>query len=412
MRQYLTATIQALSQSELDEVVEPFTLGQLKKEYPDPTIRVYSIGHEGQVNLHLPGIGKKTFTWIQAAVRAIADKLRIGTAVFDRHNPHTNDHEGRTQIGQVIGTSVRKIGERLNTLAAIHIFPQFKSRPLDVASIEAEIEFDHDGVQAWPTNIVNVSGIALSNSNTDNPGFPGATLIGAVQAYVQAFGDDFGGNKMNLSDVKAAAKELGLKPSQVFDIGDIMGDSAVDTKVKEVTREHFAMAKRVGEERDTLRDKVVTLENRNAETDKKLQQHEMLSKSATVFDAVLANPDRKLDAKAKEFVMRNVRTFTTTAADEDALKVDVGKFVDKQVVEYAEQAKFFGADVGNIQNTDPNALKLPANVLVGGQKRPDTSGQQPHQKPITRETIIQSEMDPDANALIPGGKAAQEALKT
>ncbi len=415
MRHLLTATIQALDQSELDSMIEPGVLEWVKASDPHPEIRVYSIGHEGKSNLHLPGIGPKTFTWIQAAVQWVADKLRIGTAVFDRHDPDTNSHEGRVQIGNVIGTAVKKIGDRLNTLAAIHIFPDFKSRPLDIASFEAEMEFDHDENQAWPTQIKNVSGIALSNSGIDTPGFSGATFLGAVQAYVQAFGGELGDNKMNQSDVQKAVKELGLKPSQVFDVDDIMADTGVDKKVKEVTKDHFAMAKRVGEERDKARDRVVVLENKVADSDKRLQQSQMTSKSSLVIDGILADPERKLDDKAKVFVKRGLKNFSTEAVDEDGLKVDLGKFVDEATVEYGEIAKnVFGVETAAPSPGDMQ-FKLPPEFTVKGQPAPNTSATPASNQlviPSTRDAVLTGEMNSDVNPLIPGGKAAQEALKT
>lgn len=379
----------------------------IKEHDPHPEIRVYSISHEGKSNLHLTGIGNATFIWIQAAVRAIADKLKLGTFVFNRHDPDTNSHEGREQIGQVVGKVVKQIGERLSTLAAIHIFPQFKSRPFDVASIEAEIEYDHDGYEAWPTNIKSVSGIALSNSGIDNPGFPGATLLGAVQAYVQAFAGEIGEKKMNLSDVKQAVKELGLKPTQIFDVGDIMGDSAVVEKVKEEKKDVFNMSERVRQERDDARTRITKLENEKAETEKTLQRHTMQSKSATVIDIILADPNRKLDDKAKIFIKRNLKNFNTTADNEDTLKVDVGKFVDAQVSEYNEQAKFFGVQVNT--NTDNSQFKLPPELLVSNQPQ-QPQGQS--KTPIMREEVLRMEMNPDVNPLIPGGKAAVAAQKT
>ena len=409
MRQYLTATIQAANQIELDELVDSTVLKNLKAREEHPEIRLYSIGHEGEAQFHLPGIGKKTFTWVQAAVKAVADKLNPGTAVFDKHDPNTNSHVGRTQIGEIVGKAVKQIGDRLNTLAAIYIYPQFKSRPLDVASFEADIEFSNDGQQAWPTAINNVSGIALGNSGTATPGFPGATLLGAVQAYaVQAFAGEIGDNKMNQSDVKTAVKELGLKPSQIFEVGDIMGDSAVDAKVKEVTKEHFAMAKRVGEERDASREQVAKLENEKAEMERNLQRQTTQSKSAAVLDSMLANPELKLDNKAKTFVKRNLKNFTATAADETALKTELDKFVDDSVKEYGELAK----DVFGVTETNnPLTFKLPEEFTVGGQKATGDATNAPA-IPLPRDEILQAEMNPDKNPLIPGGKAAEEALKT
>ena len=389
----------------IEGIVDPLRLEQIKANDPDPDIRVYSIGHEGEASLHLPGIGKKTFTWIQAAVQWINDKLSIGTPVFNKHNPNSNSHAGREQVGEVVGKAMRYIGDRLNTLAAIYIKPQFRSRPLDVASIEAEIEYEQDGSQAWPTAIKNVSGVALGTSGIDNPGFPGATLLGAVQAYVQAFGGDIGDNKMNLSEVKQAVKDLGLSPSQVFPVDDIMGDTAVAGKVKEAKSTLQNAADRWKAEVDGGREKYTKLENEKAGSDKKLQQIQMQSKSNTLIDPLLT--DRKLDDKAKVFVKRNLKNFTATATDEDGLKIELGRFVDDANKEYQELAKdVCGVDIGKPDNTEE--YKLPPEFTVDGNKPPQ-SPQSP-ETPTTREGVARAEMNPDTNPLIPGGKAAKEAL--
>jgi len=365
------------------------------------------VGHEGAANLHLPGIGKKTFTWIQAAVQWVADKLNIGTAVFNQHDPNTNAHKGRIQIGEVVGKAVRHIGGRLNTLAAIYIKPEFKSRPLDVASIEADIEYAQDGSQAWPTAINNVSGVALGTSGIDIPGFPGATLLGAVQAYVQAFGSELKEKPMNLSEVKQAVKELGLNPSQIFDVSDILLDSKVEEKVREGKTNLQKGAERIQKEIDSARDKIAKLENEKADSDKKLQQFQMQSKSSTLIDTLLV--DKELDDKAKAFVKRNLKNFNTTATDEDELKSELNKFVETTSKEYQELAKdVFGVDMTKTE--DPNQFKLPDEFTVGGQKQINTNSQT--QIPATREGVLRTEMNPDVNPLIPGGKAAQEALRT
>uniref|UniRef100_A0A6M3KZX4 Uncharacterized protein n=1 Tax=viral metagenome TaxID=1070528 RepID=A0A6M3KZX4_9ZZZZ len=411
MKQYLTATIQALSKSELDDIIDPYFIRGIKDKDPHPEVKVYSVGHEGKANLHLPGVGQKTLTWVQAAVQWVRDKLKVGTAVFDRHDPNTNSHEGRTQIGEVVGTAVKQIGDRLNTLAAIYIYPQFKSRPLDVASIEAEIEYAHDGFQAWPTAIKSVSGVALSNSGIDTPGFPGATLLGAVQAYVQAFGSEIGEKLMNLSDVKQAVKDLGLSPSQVFGVDDIMGDSKVVEKVKEEKKNVIAGSERIQNERDGLKEKVVKLENEKAESDKRLQQTQMQSKSATVIDGILT--ERKLDDKAKAYVKRNLNRFTTTAGDEDTLKKELGTFVDTTHKDYQELAKdVFGIDTSKTKDQTTQQsnqqFKLPPELLAGGQQQTDQGTNTPVYRP--RDERLRDEMNPAINPLIPGGKAAQEAL--
>ena len=134
----------------------------------------------------------------------------------------------------------------------------------------------------------------------------------------------------------------------------------------------------------------------------------MQSKGATVIDAILT--DRKLDDKAKAFVKRNLKNFTTTATDEDKLKVELGKFVDDTNKEYVELAK----DVFNVmpQPASNAQFKIPPEFLVDNQKPPEMINVQMPLIPPTREEVLQTEMNPTINPLIPGGKAAREALKT
>lgn len=406
MRQYLTATIQALSQPEINDIVDPYWLEQVKKTDPHPEIRVYSIGHEGQSNLHLPGIGNKTFTWIQAAVQWIGDKLRLRTPVFDRHDPNSNSHAGRTQIGEVVGKTLKQIGDKMNVLAAVYVQPAYKTRPLDVASIEAEIEYDHDGFQAWPTAVNHVSGVALSNSGIDTPGFPGATLLGAVQAYVQAFAGEIGATTMNLSDVKQAAKDNGWSPTQIFGVDDIMADTKVVAKVKEDHQHTLNANERLTRERDEVKTKLTQAENEKAEAEKKWKQSQVISKSASVLDTLLADPNRKLDDKAKAFVKRNMKNFTAEADDEAALKTELGKFVDTTVNEYQELAKdVFGVSVEApaAPEAGQNPFTIPNDVLVGQQNQ-ETKPPAPSNEPITRDEVLSAEMNPEYNPLIPGSK--------
>lgn len=396
----------------MKSLIDPAWLNAIKARDPEPEVRVYSIGHEGKSNLHLPGIGTKTFTWIQAAVQWIADKLNLGTAVFDRHDPTTNSHEGRVQIGEVVGKAVRHVGDRLNTLAAVYIYPQFKTRPLDVASIEAEIEYSHDGFQAWPTAIRNVSGIALGNSGIDNPGFPGATLLGAVQAYVQAFAGDIGSTTMNLSDVQAAVKELGLKPSQVFAVADIMSDATVAEESRKSYQDTLNANARLKQERDEARNSLNKAENDKAEAEKKFNQMQLRSKSSSLIDPILADPNRKLDDKAKVFIKRNLGNFTTTAADEDGLKTELGKFVDNMAAEYTALAKdVFGVTTPANPAAQPPTLP-PGLFVVNPQQKQEQQAPTNQSPPTTRDEMLKAEMNPNLNPLIPGGKAAAELQKT
>ena len=149
------------------------------------------------------------------------------------------------------------------------------------------------------------------------------------------------------------------------------------------------------------------MENEKADSDKRLQQVQMQSKSGIVIESILT--ERKLDDKAKAFVKRNLKNFTTAAADEDALKIDLGKFVDETNTEYKEIADLFGVSTDNTQQNNDAQFKIPSELLVDKQQQTQT---QQTTVPTTRDEVLQVEMNPDINPLIPGGKAAQEALRT
>ena len=208
-----------------------------------------------------------------------------------------------------------------------------------------------------------------------------------------------------------AAKELGLKPFQLFSENDYVGDPTVEKAIKERTKEHFVMAERVGKERNIARERIVKLENTNAENEKKLNQHTVQSKGSSVFEAILADPERKINDKAKIFINRQYKTFSSTAENEDALKTDMGKFVDDSMKEYGEIAKdVFGIETEKTE--DPNKFKLPANLTVAGQKTEVNESSLQSKYPKERSEVLAEEMDPTKNYLIPGGEAAKEALKT
>lgn len=212
---------------------------------------------------------------------------------------------------------------------------------------------------------------------------------------------------MNLSEVKQAAKELGLLPSQIFSIDEVLQDSKVDAKIQENWRNVLKGKERIQAEIDEARITIAKLENEKADSDKRLQQVQMQSKSGIVIESILT--ERKLDDKAKAFVKRNLKNFTTAAADEDALKIDLGKFVDETNTEYKEIADLFGVSTDNTQQNNDAQFKIPSELLVDKQQQTQT---QQTTVPTTRDEVLQVEMNPDINPLIPGGKAAQEALRT
>ena len=219
---------------------------------------------------------------------------------------------------------------------------------------------------------------------------------------------------MNLSEVKQAIKESGWAPSQLFDVTDIVADPKVTAKVKEEHQHTLNANARLTQERDEAKTKVTQLENEKADATKRLQQTQVQSRGATVLDTILT--ERKLDAKASAYVKRGLKNFTSEATDETGLKADLGKFVDTAYTEYQELAKDVFGVAGNAapgaQNPSPTQTPIPEAFRVPNYEEPGAQSPSQPTKFVTQDMKLQEEMNPALNPLIPGGKAAQEALRT
>jgi hypothetical protein len=67
-----------------------------------------------------------------------------------------------------------------------YIRPEYRTLPLDVASIEAQVDMEQNARgEIDIIDVGDVTAIALGNSKVEAPGFPGATLLGNLQAFVE-----------------------------------------------------------------------------------------------------------------------------------------------------------------------------------------------------------------------------------
>jgi hypothetical protein len=179
-----SAPLQEMAESEILAMVPADRLKAMRDREPHPLIKAFVVGHEGESEGHLIGIGNVVKRWLRGMIQTLGQKVRAGLQLFHSHATGTNAHEGREAIGEVVGSMVKPIDGRESVIVACHIYPQFKHLPLDVASVEADATFVRNG--AGTVDIVDigeVTGIALGNSTVNRPGFPGATLLGQLQAF-------------------------------------------------------------------------------------------------------------------------------------------------------------------------------------------------------------------------------------
>ena len=331
MKAILTARMQHMAASDILAMVPADTLARIKATDATPEIRAYAIAHEGEAEGNMVGLGKRVMQYFRDAILRLHDQLRLGTPIFKGHGAD-NSHAGREPIGELVGKALRNIGGTLHDIAAIYVAPQFQGLTLDIASIEAEVQFtEGDGGMCRAVDIGEITGIALGCSKTQRPGFSGATLLAAVQA--------FAGREnaaMTKEEVLQAIAELKLKPGDVFGIDALTADPGVHDKIEKTGRE---AARRVKEEEaDKLREQ-------NEALSKKLQNAEraaVVSRAGSVIETLAAS--RKLTEQQLAFAKRNAASWKPEADTEEALTVAANKFLDGQLTEFAEVAKLLGAE--------------------------------------------------------------------
>ncbi|MFA5456863.1 MAG: hypothetical protein WC261_04435 [Synergistaceae bacterium] len=346
MKQLIQAQIQNFSQEEIKDMIPQDTLARIKSNDPSPVFKAYCVGHEGECEANMVGKGHTVFKYFQDAIIKLSDKLRFGTTIFHGHNKDDNSHDGRVSIGELVGKTLKNIGGKLSSIVALYIKPEYRSLPLDVASIESDIEFTKEGNEVKVEEVTNVSGIALGNSAVNRPGFPGATLLGAMQA----FGGK--GGEMTKEEIIAAVKAGNIKPSDIYTKEDLVSDKVVSEHVKAEKTYEYEYGKRIKEQLEDLRK---TRETEIKEKDGKiaeLSSQIIVGKAEGVFKTLAT--ERKVDEKALSFMNRNFKGFKSEAKDESALKTDVNKFIDAQLAEYAETAKLFGVTPA-AGNNNPSA---------------------------------------------------------
>src|SRR4030042_125298 len=224
------ARIQNMAASEIVSFIPPEEYKRIKAADPAPIFRAYVIGHEGVSEGRLVGGGRLVKRWFASAIKKLYDRLRVGIKLFLGH-AETNEHAGRTQIGEIVGHALKDLGNRLTAIALAYIYPEFRSLPLDVAPVEADIRPSGEKAGIFDVDVGDISGIALGNSAFNTPGFAGATLLSQIQAFAskEARFTHGGGSTMesSLDDIRRAIKAENFKPSDLFDLEELTGDPMV-----------------------------------------------------------------------------------------------------------------------------------------------------------------------------------------
>ena len=338
----IRAELQNLARREILEMVPADTITRIKETDSKPEFKVFCIGHEGVANAQELSFGSKivkAYHYVKNMIFKLGEKLQYGTPIFNNHGD-TNDHTGREKIGELVGKSVRMMGDKLSALAVTYIYPQFSKLFLDVASIEGEVEYVPKGVASGDVIDINkITGIALGSSKMNTPAFPGATLLGTLQAFSKEsqFNRKTEG-VMEKQEVLDAVKELGLKVTDIFTPEEIVASEPAK-KAKQTEYEH---AKRIEESLGKEREKVITLTKELGEKDTKIKTlGEQVSRTQVGTLFTKSNEARKFNDKQKAFIERRLGSFKSDKSG-DELQLEFDKYLDTEVKEFGEYAKVMG----------------------------------------------------------------------
>lgn len=367
-------------------------LAGIKQSDPNPDIKAFTIAHNGAVDIVLNGI-KTPVQWIRSAVRWIKNALIQDTPVFQHHGaPGDNSHDGRVQIGKVIGSKLIEEGSKIATIAAMYIFPQYRHLVLDVASIEADIHYARNGNVIYPTSVEQVSGVALANSSMHRPGFPDATLLGAIQAFAKTKDDSM---PTSVEEVKELVVSLGITPEQIFSRDEIIGAKVVKDHVYKEKQTVYELAKTRKEELEGLQ---IKFDTQKSDFEKKLSEatkNVLIARSGNVFSTVAT--ERKLEDIPKRFIEMRLPAFTTEATDDVKMKEDLNKFIDGQLTEFEKMQVLLGVKKPDESKPGNPPMDKPP-VIPPSDTTPMPGGD---------DMPFRDQMNPDVNPLIPGGKADQ-----
>lgn len=176
-----------MAESEIKGMIAPYYFSDIKLRDPKPLFKAFIVGQEGQAESNWVGVGKVVKTWFKDAVGKLSRRIWPGLKLYHNHAETNDSDAARSEIGEVAGSRTRMVDGKFSAVVAAYIYPEYKTLPLDIASVEANIRVDNMDTddEIHDVDVEDVVGIALGNSAVDKPGFPGATLLGQLQAFVE-----------------------------------------------------------------------------------------------------------------------------------------------------------------------------------------------------------------------------------
>lgn len=352
--------MQNMAAGEILQHIPPETLAEIKKTDPYPILEAYVIAHPGESKTHLVGIGERILKWGSGVIKAIKEKIKIGTPVFNGHNAD-NSHIGRTAIGQVIAVIQNTQNEVINI---IHRFRDYLHLQANVASFEAPPlnvteGTELDGHEVQPHELGNITGVALAHSATAKPAFSGAVKLAALQCLTKEKT-----MSITLQEVQEFIKENKEKispltffePKELLSLDEIKAEIAKHKGNDNLYQENRRIQYELGEARKELD----LLKTENEKTLKKKDTEIMIYKGKEVFETQLQKRE-KLTDKHKAYIEKHMEKLILEPEKE--IESQVNAFLDDKIKEFDELSKIFNPEEKPPGQNEKNLN--PAPIVVG-----------------------------------------------
>lgn len=342
--------LQAMPDADVLDLIPTNKFLEMKRRDPHPLFKAYVVGQEGFFSPKVVGKGQQLMEWVDSTIRRIVDKLKLGTKVFIDHNEDSS-HAGRQSVGEVVGTGLDWIDEKTSALAVVYIKPDFRDMNLDVASLELQAEIQDQGQDIPNVLIDDITGIALGDSRIHKPAFPGATLQGELQAFVDKYTVLQGGDTMDLDQIKQLIKSGGHRPSDVFGLDELTKDPIVVTFIDTTTQslktkltgEYIQRQDLKGESEKNKTDAEKAHDKEVKELNEKLTtQGQEIAKGKVPGMFKTEAKRRKLTERQLGNIEADLGLFIPE--DPEKIEVEFPKWLDDQVTREGEMAKRYGVE--------------------------------------------------------------------
>lgn len=289
-------TIQASKALVTPEEVKSHVSTQDLKRLKGKVLVPYTVAEEGIYTPRVIGEGLSRLTWPRAVIRRIQATLQKGLKVFKGHN-EDNSTRDRPPVGEIVASYLKEIGDKLRVIG-IAAMDAVDAKKFDICSIEADI-YESNGVVG---DIDGITGLAVSNSEIDQPAFSNAKRMAVIQCFKSQEGPGDTGSKkkmpeeITLKDIMSAPISLlkeaivnrQIHPNQIFTEKDVREDREFGKAFSEAEE----MKKKVEETKKALEDK----EKESKEAIRKNQEAEAKDKLGKLLPKTLTE-------KQKTFLM-------------------------------------------------------------------------------------------------------------